>query len=67
MTDHSKMKLGKAAPRHDRRTLQLANYLEVNLPPAPLQIDYGANVPKWPMMDNDHIGDCTCCCCGPSC
>jgi hypothetical protein len=61
MTDHSKMKLGKAAPRHDRRTLQLANYLRVqNLPPAPPQVNYGAKVNKWPMMANDQIGDCTC-------
>ena len=60
MTDHSKMKLGKAAPRHDRRTLQMANYLRADLPPAPPQMDYGAKVNTWPMMANDHIGDCTC-------
>jgi len=61
MTDHSQMKLGKAAPRHDPRTLQLANYLEPgNLPPAPKTENYGKTIASWPMMGNDTIGDCTC-------
>jgi len=61
-TDHSGMKLGKAAPIHDPRTLLLANYIKSGLPPAPVQSTYAANIgsKKWGMMDNDKIGDCTC-------
>jgi hypothetical protein len=61
-TDHSKMKLGKAVPVHDPRTLLLANYIQPTLPPAPPQYVYAANVSagSWGMMGNDKIGDCTC-------
>jgi len=59
--DHSKMKLGKQVPRHDPRTLQLANYLLPKaLPPAPAEYMWGAAITDWTMMDNDQIGDCTC-------
>lgn len=61
MATLAKMKLGKTAPRHDPRTLQLANYLKPKaLPPAPLQANWTGTVSQWPMMANDRIGDCTC-------
>jgi hypothetical protein len=61
MTDHTAMRLGKQAPRHDPRTLQLANYLLAEaLPPPPTHVDWSAKVSTWPMMANDRLGDCTC-------
>ncbi len=60
MIDYSAMKLGKTAPFHDPRTLQLANYLRpAVLPPPPPQQDWATKVSTWPMMLNDSIGDCT--------
>ena len=62
-TDHSGMKLGKAAPVHDPRTLMLANYLDTTaLPAAPAKHIYAKNIhsKSWGMMGNDKIGDCTC-------
>src|SRR5580704_3991068 len=61
-TDHSKMKLGKAAPVHDPRTLLLANYIKATLPPAPAQYAYATDIgaSSWGMMGNDKLGDCTC-------
>jgi hypothetical protein len=63
MIDHSGMPLGKQRPRHDPRTLQLADYLDTTkLPPAPKSCDWGAKIPSdgWGMMLTDKIGDCTC-------
>jgi hypothetical protein len=62
MADHRNMKLGKASPRHDPRTLQFANYLRpAELPPPPASVDYGKAVTRpWGMMHNDTVGDCTC-------
>ena len=62
MTDHSPMKLGKQAPRHDPRTLQFATYLQPSqLPPPPPSVDYTRAVKGgWGMMANDKVGDCTC-------
>ncbi len=52
-------KLGKLPPRHDVRTLLLANYLTTALPePPPVKnwaLKAGSN---WGMMLNDRIGDC---------
>lgn len=54
-------KLGKQAPRHDPRTLQMAAYLRYEeLPPAPPQVDWGSKIADWGMMANDRVGDCTC-------
>lgn len=55
-------KLGKQAPFHDPRTLQLANYLKVGaLPPTPpVWKNYAEKVTNWPMFSNDTLGDCTC-------
>lgn len=54
------MKLGKLSPRHDPRTLHLANYLHPDvLPKIPVQKDWSGKVPSWPMMANNAIGDCT--------
>jgi len=63
MVNHAAMKLGKKAPRHDNRTLLLANYLKHDvLPPPPPSLDYAAKsgIKSWGMMANDSIGDCTC-------
>ncbi len=53
-------KLGKQRPKIDRRTLKFGVYLTKALPAAPLAADYAEPVAKWPMMGNDHYGDCTC-------
>jgi hypothetical protein len=61
--DHSRMKLGKAHPIHDPRTLLLANYLDSTaLPTAPVQYTFAKDIAPsaWGMMNNDKIGDCTC-------
>lgn len=63
MVDHSAMRLGKQRPRHDPRTLQLADYIDTTvLPPAPPAKDWGGKIPAqgWGMMLNDKLGDCTC-------
>lgn len=53
------MKLGKLPPKHDPRTLRLADYLTGSLPPAPASVDWGVLVKRWPMDLNDVLGDCT--------
>jgi hypothetical protein len=54
-------KLGKLPPRHDRRTLRLADYLRTDgLPTPPVKAEYTTKVATWPMMKNDSVGDCTC-------
>jgi hypothetical protein len=54
------MKLGKLAPKHDPRTLHLANYLNTGkLPPIPAQKDWSGKVRSWGMMCNDNLGCCT--------
>jgi len=58
--DPKKLKLGKAAARHDPRTLLLASYATAALPTPPASADLTAKVSAWGMMDNDQIGDCTC-------
>lgn len=59
--DHGSLRLGKRAPRHDPRTLMLANYLQdAALPEPPASIDFTAKVSAWQMMKNDTLGDCTC-------
>lgn len=59
------MRLGKLAPRHDPRTLHLANYLNPEaLPKIPTSKDWGDKVPTWPMYLNDQLGDCTIAACG---
>ena len=60
MIDHSQMKLGKMAARHDKRTLQLAAYLKTNLPKPPATKTWSSKVSHWPMYGNDTLGDCTC-------
>lgn len=55
------MRLGKAQPRMDHRTLRMANYLAADLPPAPEGVDWLAKLPdSLGMMMNDQLGDCTC-------
>ena len=52
-------KLGKLAPRKDKRNLKLANYLPA-LPPIPDACDWSCGITDWGMMLNSGIGDCTC-------
>lgn len=60
--DRSKFKLGKKPAVHDKRTLQLANYLKIaQLPPIPASYSWATDVKSpWGMMANDRLGDCTC-------
>ena len=60
MVDHSNMKLGKALPKHDPRTLALANYLTADAPTPPDATNNLAKVTNLGMMLNDQLGDCTC-------
>jgi len=54
------MRLGKLAPRHDSRTLHLADYLNPEvLPKIPSQYDWGKKVSAWRMLCNDTLGCCT--------
>jgi len=56
--NHPKLKLGKRAPRLDKRTLKLADYLTPALPTPPVQAGYISKVSSWPMYLNDSLGDC---------
>lgn len=49
--------LGRLAKREDRRTLQLANYLRVPMPPA--SKDYAHGITDWGTMLNTKLGCCT--------
>lgn len=57
---HQSVKLGKAKPRIDHRTLKMAKYLPAALPAPPVSVDWSGGVSSWGMMDNDRLGDCTC-------
>jgi len=57
--DHSQMRLGRKAVRHDPRTLLLSSYLQPHLPAAPAAHDWTPKVSSWPMYANDTLGDCT--------
>src|ERR1700757_2471097 len=52
-------RLGKKAVRHDPRTLKLANYLPVRLPPAPAERAWSNGRTQFGMMLNSQLGDCT--------
>ena len=60
MTD--KFKLGKRAPRLDKRTLKFANYLPKKvvppLPTPPPNCGYIDKIANFPMLSNDSLGDC---------
>jgi len=58
MMDHTRVRLGKLAPKHDPRTLKLSKYA-TRLPPPPPRISWGDGVHLWPMFRNDQLGDCT--------
>jgi|GEM_PF-452422 len=52
--------MGKKPVRHDPRTLMLRRYLPTSLPPPPVSVDWTkAATPRWGMMKNDELGDCT--------
>jgi hypothetical protein len=52
-------KLGKLAPRYDRRTVHFGDYAPANLNP-PMTADWTVAVKDWGMLGNDTVGDCTC-------
>ncbi|SRR6266851_5597180 len=52
-------RLGKREPKIDSRTLQFADYLGAQPPPAPVSENWGTKVSAWGMLGNDTIGDCT--------
>lgn len=53
-------KLGKHHPVPDPKALKMARYLSPSiLPTLPAHVNWGAQVPQWPMYGNDTIGDCT--------
>lgn len=53
-------KLGKLAPRHDSRTLLMANYLTPALPDPPPAKNWALKAStNWGVMLNDSLGDCT--------
>ena len=58
MSDFAKMKLGKKAPRLDKRTFKLSKYLPKKLPAPPAEVSWVTHVPQFPMYLNDSIGDC---------
>jgi len=61
MIDHTKVRLGKLAVRHDPRTLLMAKYVKAQLAAPPDAYDWTSKVgPDWGMMGNDKLGDCTC-------
>jgi hypothetical protein len=57
---HQSVKLGKAKPRIDHRTLKMAKYLPAALPAPPVSVDWSGGVSSWGMMENNSLGDCTC-------
>jgi hypothetical protein len=56
-------KLGKLAPKWNRKTLPMGRYLlPAALPPPPAKAYYEYKIGSWGMMGNDQFGDCTCAC-----
>jgi hypothetical protein len=52
--------LGKKPPVHNPKALRFGKYLLPGvLPHIPEELNWGAQVPSWPMYGNDTIGDCT--------
>lgn len=51
------MKLGKLEPKHDDRTLMLANYIDERKLPTGTT-DVTKHVQAWPLYRNDAVGDC---------
>lgn len=59
------VKLGKARPRFDNRTLAAFQYMKA-LPPPPAKVSWADGFPdsKWGMLGNDIVGDCALACPG---
>ena len=55
-------KLGKLAPKFNRKSLTLSKYLTSDIPAAPAKVYREYKIPEnlWGMDANDRIGDCTC-------
>lgn len=58
-TVQCKFRLGRKAVKTDSRTLRMARYLTVALPPAPTLVDWTKGRTAWGMLLNDQLGDCT--------
>jgi hypothetical protein len=55
---HGTVKLGKRAKRADHRTFPFKRYRVGSLPTPPAEVSYVVDVPNWPMLLNDQLGDC---------
>jgi hypothetical protein len=58
-------KLGKLAPKFNKKTLAFSKYLRADappLPPAKVYWEYRVPANAWQFFGNDTIGDCTCAC-----
>jgi hypothetical protein len=54
-------KLGKKAPRYNKRTLMMSNYVDDSLlPPIPASVDWTPKNVDLQCFLNDQLGDCTC-------
>lgn len=54
-----RFKLGRRPARFDSRTLRMERYLTPSAPAPPEAIYWSKGFPKWGMMLNDDLGDCT--------
>lgn len=53
-------KLGKLAPKHDRRTLRMTDFIDDSVViKIPDTYTFEGNVGSWGMLANDKVGDCT--------
>ena len=52
-------KLGKQKPKHDPKTLQLANYINLSVLPTPPAVNKLIIPSNLGMLANDQVGDCT--------
>lgn len=57
--DPGQVRLGKRAPKLDRRTLRFGAYITPDLPLPPETVDLHAEITGWGMLGNDAYGDCT--------
>ena len=58
MNPSTTRRLGKTAPRLDRRTLQLHRYITPDLPTPPITRRWDAAATDWGVMGNDQYGNC---------
>lgn len=58
------LKFGRLPRKENPKTLKLSKYLKTPLAGPHRTFAWEYDVPNWPMMMNDQIGDCTCACAG---